>query len=121
MHSYRTSAELNNDPGVPRLPDLKVRKEKRRRCSVRANLATDPIRSVSTARKYDDDFRVDALVASSFRRDARRLARCAGDAVCRERQDEDAGGGARRRESGCVRAQQDRCVSSGCLRALPSL
>src|SRR6266702_20518 len=41
MHSYRTSAELKKDPGVPRSPGLKVRKEKRRRRSVRANLATD--------------------------------------------------------------------------------
>ncbi|KAH9021948.1 hypothetical protein EDB85DRAFT_1997568, partial [Lactarius pseudohatsudake] len=37
MHAYRSSAEPKEDPAVLRLPDLKLRKEKRCWCFVRAN------------------------------------------------------------------------------------
>src|SRR6266702_8611420 len=45
-------------------------------------------------RRWDLSRRSRNRIANSFRCDALRLARCAGDPVCRERQDEGAGGGA---------------------------
>ncbi|KAH9018011.1 hypothetical protein EDB85DRAFT_2013919 [Lactarius pseudohatsudake] len=36
MHPYRSSAEPNEDPAVLRLPDLKLRKERQRRCFVQS-------------------------------------------------------------------------------------
>ncbi|KAH9039797.1 hypothetical protein EDB85DRAFT_221524 [Lactarius pseudohatsudake] len=89
MYSYRSSTDTKEGPAVRDCPTSSSAEKK--------NVVDAPYVPTRSARlpSQESMTKEPEPTLSNFRSDSRLLTRCAGDALCRERKDEGAGGGAR--------------------------